>query len=66
MSTIPTRRPTKMVGSDRKITSQGRRYMQEQNKSSGPSTAIKRRTSTKITPAAKKTVKTKIKKMGRK
>ena len=66
MSTIPTRRPTKMVGSDRKITSQGRRYMQEQNKSSGPSTVIKSRTSTKTTPAAKKLVKTKIKKRGRK
>ena len=66
MSTIPTRRPTKMVGSDRKITSQGRRYMQEQNKSRGPSTVIKSRTSTKTTPAAKKLVKTKIKRMGRK
>jgi hypothetical protein len=66
MSTIPTRRPTKMVGSDGKITSQGRQYMQEQNKSSGPSTVIKSRTSTKTTPAAKKTVKTKIKRMGRK
>ena len=66
MSTIPTRRPTKMVGSDRKITSQGRQYMQEQNKSSGPSTVIKSRTSTETTPAAKTLVKTKIKKMGRK
>jgi len=66
MSTIPTRRPTKMVGSDGKITSQGRRYMQEQNKSSGPSNVIKSRTSKKTTPAAKKTVKTKIKKRGRK
>ena len=65
MSTIPTRRPTKMVGSDRKITSQGRRYMHEQNKSRGPSSTISTRTTTTTTPAKRTTVKTRIKKRGR-
>lgn len=66
MTTTPTSRPKRMVGKGGKTTSKARRYMQEQNKSSGPRSTISTRTSTRTTPAASTTVKTKIKKRGRK
>jgi len=64
MTTTPTSRPKSMVGKGRKITSKGRRYMQEQNKASGPRSTVSTGTTTTTTPA--KRTKVKVKKKGRK